>query len=250
MRKNDRLAEKIKVKLEIWFSDHTDEFIPCMREFCQGNRAALTPLMKMVHDLGSAVFADGGVLNPDLLDRMEYGVFDLIGYFSSEAGSESLDDAIEVGIVDRLSIIFADVKRHWNLQYYKITESVDVLDPDSSLIAEKSISIAFDDSLEEGPQKGQIQKQARDIIDRLVIFAKEKFKGEKNRKIAVNWLENPERAGDIGWLASLAESSVGSTKVTLTRIRQSLARHHELKRDDDGLTLDRLSIPVRRDNRV
>jgi len=249
MRTTDVFTEKIQRKIEIWFDEHPDEFIICLKEFCQGNRASLTPLLNMLEDLGSAVFAAGGAVNDDLLEQLEYKMFDLIGDYSSAPGGDALLSAINDSIVSRLTVIFADAKRRWNLHYYKITGSVETIDPDNVLIPDTD---PFRDGFENeiSPMlPAEIQKQARDIIDRLVLFAKKKFKGEKNRKIAVNWLENPEKSSDIRWLASLAGSSQGSAKVTLTRIKQSLARHHTLKRIGDRLTLDRVTVPFRRNCR-
>ena len=59
----------------------------------------------------------------------------------------------------------------------------------------------------------------------MTVFARKKFRGDKNRKIAVKMLENPDRMRDFPWMAELADSSIGSVKVTLTRIKQTLARN-------------------------
>jgi hypothetical protein len=81
------------------------------------------------------------------------------------------------------------------------------------------------------------QRQARDILDELVLFAKDKFHGEKKRKIAVNWLENPEKIRDFNWLSSLSGTSDGSVKVILTRIKHSVSKTYGLKTISDKLVL-------------
>ena len=242
MRNNDRLESKIQRKIKIWFVDHGDEFIICIKEFCQGNRTSLTLLMKMLEDLGSDVFADGKSLDIELLEDLEYRIFELIGLFSDISGGRQLLDSINKNIIPRLTVIFAEAKRLWNLHNYKITRSIEVLDPDNSLIAEIENAASEDTAV---PIPDEVREQARNAIDRLVLFAKRKFRGEKNRKIAVSWLENPEKASDIRWLASLAESSEGSTKVTLTRIKKSLAKYHNLRRENNRLILSKSSLPLR-----
>ncbi|MEE9554143.1 MAG: hypothetical protein V3W18_07560 [candidate division Zixibacteria bacterium] len=245
MQNNDRLEIKIKKKIEIWFTSQGSEFVICIGEFCRGNRASLTPLMKMLEDLGSEVFADGKSVHNELLDDLEYRIFGLIGTFSDTSGGQSLIDAINKDIIPRLTAIFAEAKRRWNLNNYKITESVDIIDPENSLIAEPENASYKDKENDSAP--GDINEQARHAIDRLVLFAKQKFKGEKNRKIAVSWLENPEKAADIRWLASRADTTVGSAKVILSRVKQKLSHHHSLKREGNRLILNRLpSIPSRK----
>lgn len=243
MRNNDRLESRIQRKIKIWFVDHGDEFIICIKEFCQGNRTSLTLLMKMLEDLGSEVFADGKSLDIELLEDLEYRIFELIGLFSDISGGRPLLDSINKNIIPRLTVIFAEAKRRWNLNNYKIARSVDVLDPDNSFIAEIENAAPEDEIAV--PIPDEVREQARNAIDRLVLFAKRKFRGEKNRKIAVSWLENPEKASDIRWLASLTESSEGSTKVTLTRIKKSLAKYHDLRRENNRLILSNSSLPLR-----
>lgn len=247
MGNSDRLAEKIQKKIERWFIDHGDELVICIKEFCQGNRASLTPLMALVGNLGSDVFADGKDLNDDLLNELENKIFDLIGDFSSTPGGNALLESINDNIVERLTAIFAESKRNWNLNYYKITDSVESVETRDRSVLDQEILMLDHGDASSDPIPGDPGIQARDIIDSLVIFAKEKFIGKKNRKIAVNWLENPERLSDISWLASTVGSSKGSTKVTLTRIKKSLAKHYSLKRIGDKFVLEHAVVPVRRD---
>ena len=101
MRNNDRLESKIQKKIKIWFTDHGDDFVICIKEFCQGNRTSLSPLMKMLEDLGSDVFADGKCLNNDLLEDLEYRIFGLIGLFSDTSGGQPLFDSIKKDIISR-----------------------------------------------------------------------------------------------------------------------------------------------------
>lgn len=243
MRNKDRLTEKIRQKIEDWFAGQGNRFIICIREFCQGNRASLTPLMTMVADLGNRVFADGKDLNDDLLNDLEYRMFDLIADFSSTPGGDALQKAIDENIIPRLTEIFAETKRCWNLNYYKLAESIDTLDPENNLIPERESCPDEDGGDEYSLTSAEIRSQARDIIDRLVLFAKGKFNGEKNRKIAINWLENPERVSDMAWLASTAGASRDCTKVTLSRIKKSLAKNHNLRKIGDHLILE--SVPLR-----
>jgi hypothetical protein len=53
-------------------------------------------------------------------------------------------------------------------------------------------------------------------------------------------LENPDRLKDFPWMADLAETSIGSVKVTLTRIKQTLARNFDFKRYDGEMTISRV----------
>ena len=79
-----RLEGKLKDKIERWFTDYGEEFIIYTKEFCQGNRSSLRPLMDLLRDLATYVFAcDGISLNDDLLEDLEYGIFDLIGRYTS-----------------------------------------------------------------------------------------------------------------------------------------------------------------------
>jgi hypothetical protein len=249
MKRNDRLAEKLQKKIEKWFIDKGEDFVICMREFCQGNRASLCPLMTGLKELASDVFADGKSLNIELLEELEIEIFDLIGVYSADSGGDTLDMAIRNSIIDHLIRIFTVAKRRWNLNYYKITESVEALDPSNSVIpghrysGENSVG---DDAV---PTTGEPREQARAIIERLVAFAREMFKGSKNRKIAVSWLEHPERVSDIGWLAAQAGSSEGSTKVTLSRIKKKLAVYHRLNRTGNGIILRRLTSSAAEDGR-
>lgn len=237
MQNSDRLREKIGKKIDSWYSVRGDELAVCFYEFCQGNRASLKPLMGVVAELGSDVFADGGELNDDLLEEVENRIFDLIGAFSSSPGGRRLSESIERELPCRLTDIFVEAKRRWNLNYYKIAESVQVLDPANNLIAEPEFSAALESDNVPVAANIESRLQAKAIIDKLVLFARRKFRGDKNRKIAINWLRNPDKAWDIKWLASQASSSEGSTKVTLTRIRQSLARNHTLRRVGNRLIL-------------
>ena len=241
MARNPRLEHKIRLDIQQWLNSQGTDFVSCIKEFCQGNRASLTRVMAMVHELGTIVFVgEGEALNNDLLEKLEYGVFDLIGKFNSTPGGEALDRAIRKNIVGYLTEIFAEAKKQWNLNHYKITASFEELDPNNSMIPAADQSAPEDDEIMRYcPGQYGSKRQARAFLDELVLFAKAKLRGEKNRKIAVNWLENPEKQRDFCWLASLTDSSTGSIKVTLTRLKQTLARNYDLKYVDNRLILDR-----------
>jgi len=232
-----RLEGKIKEKIERWFTEYGEEFIICTREFCQGNRSSLRPLMNCLRDLATFVFAGNGIdLREDLLEDLEYGIFELIGQYSSSAGGEKLLESIQDTIISNITDIFADTKRRWNLNNFKITESIEELDPYNGLIECRNDSPPI--TKETAP--GQIEVQAKKALEEMTVFARKKFRGDKNRKIAVNMLENPDRLQDFPWMAELANTSIGSVKVTLTRIKQTLARNFNLKRLDGEMTISRV----------
>jgi hypothetical protein len=241
MRPNPRLENKIRLDIQQWLSTRGDDFIINIKEFCLGNRAALTEVLGFVNDLGTAVFAgDGNSLDKDLLDKLEYGMFDIIGKFSSTPGGTALDEAIEGNIADYLTEIFAEAKKQWNLNQYKITASIEELDPNNSMIAAYD-EAEYDDTMTEAESK-KARYDAKQFLDELVTFAKGKLRGEKNQKIAVSWLENPDKQRDYGWLAALTNSSTGTIKVTLTRLKHTLARNYNLRYIDDKLVLDRVKV--------
>jgi hypothetical protein len=232
-----RLEGKIKEKVERWFNDYGEDFIICTKEFCQGNRSSLRPLMSNLKNLAAYVFAGDGVdLRDDLLEDLEYGIFDLIGQYNSLAGGEKLLESIQDTIISNITNIFADTKRRWNLNNFKITESLDELDPLNELMESRPENPR--DITENIPDK--IELQAKKALEVMTIFARHKFRGDKNRKIAVNMLENPDRLKDFPWMADLAETSIGSVKVTLTRIKQTLARNFDFKRYDGEMTISRV----------
>jgi len=120
--------------IQQWFDTRGDVFILSVKEFCQGNRASLAQVMAMVEELSARVFKrEGKVVNIELLEDLEYGIFDLIGKFTSTPGDELLK-AIQENIVEHLTELFAKTKKQWNLNHYKITTSFDELDPCHSLI--------------------------------------------------------------------------------------------------------------------
>lgn len=232
-----RLEGKIKEKIESWFTDYGEEFIICTKEFCQGNRSSLRPLMSHLRELASYVFTgDGNDLREDLLEDLEYGIFDLIGRYASSAGGEKLLESIQDTIISNIIDIFADTKRRWNLNNFKITESIEELDPFNGLLESRKDNSA---DTKEKPSE-QIEVQAKKALEVMAVFARKKFRGDKNRKIAVNMLENPDRLKDFPWMAELANTSIGSVKVTLTRIKQTLARNFDLKRLDGEMTISRV----------
>jgi hypothetical protein len=238
MGNTPRFEERIRRKIEKWYDKRGDDFTLCVEEFCQGNRASLRPLMALLKDLGTEVFAsDGMSLNRDLGEDLEYRIFDLIGKFTSTPGGPALLAAIKDNIIEHLTEIFVEAKKRWNFNYYKITESYEELDPHNCLIP-PSVD-ATDNDLDYDLESARkiARRQARVVLDQLVLFVKAKLRGEKNRKIAINWLENPEKANDTRWLSSLAGSSIGSTKVTLTRTKHTIVQYYDLKRMGNRLLL-------------
>ncbi|MCP4580751.1 MAG: hypothetical protein GY839_03990 [candidate division Zixibacteria bacterium] len=242
MTRSPRLENKIRLEIQQWINTRGTDFISSIKEFCQGNRASLTQVMAMIEELGTKVFVgEGEALNKDLLEKLEYGVFDLIGKFSSTPAGSGLIKAIQENITEYLTEIFAEAKKQWNLNHYKITASYEELDPNNCTIPAPEQVDAEDIKPERDTDKSTSRRQARQFLDELVLFAKLKLRGEKNRKIAVNWLENPEKQRDYCWLASLTDSSTGSIKVTITRLKQTLARNYSLKLVGDRLILDKSS---------
>ena len=232
MGNNPRLKEKIKSKIENWFIDRGENFIVCTREFCQGNRSALRPLMELLKDLAGFVFAnDGNSLNDELLEDLEYGIFELIGRYSSTPGEEELSTSIRTTIIDYVTEIFVSTKRRWNLNNFKITESIEDLDPFNSLIEARIV----DQQKTEGKANVKPDDQARMALQAMIEFARRKFHGKKNKKIALKILESPDKFKDIPWMAEFAGTSAGSVKVTLTRIKQTLARNFDISRLDGEL---------------
>ena len=193
--------------------------------------------MNSLRDLATFVFAGDGIdLREDLLEDLEYGIFDLIGRYASSAGGEKLLESIQDTIISNIIDIFADTKRRWNLNNFKITESIEELDPFNGLLESRKDNSA---DTKEKPSE-QIEVQAKKALEVMAVFARKKFRGDKNRKIAVNMLENPDRLQDFPWMAELANTSIGSVKVTLTRIKQTLARNFDLKRLDGEMTISRV----------
>jgi hypothetical protein len=238
MKKSPRLEDKILVEIQLWYDTRGTDFTVSIKEFCQGNRASLTQILAMVEELSARVFVgDGSFLNKELQEDLEYRIFDLIGKFSSTPGEQELLEAIRNNIVTYLTEIFAETKKQWNLNKYKITESYEEIDPLNSLIPDPA-SIFDDDYVPVTEVSSQdARREAREILDELVVFAKQRFRGEVKRKIAINWLENPEKRKDFQWLAALVGTSVGSTKVILTRIKHSFAKAYTLKKADNKLVL-------------
>ncbi len=238
MSKTSRLETKIRAEIQSWFDTRGSDFVFTIKEFCQGNRASLTSIMEMVRELGDAVFmGDGKTLNEDLLGNLEYGIFNLIGKFTSTPGGDALLEAIQENVIEYLTEIFTEVKQQWNLTQYKITFSFEEIDPLCSLISAPELDTQNIQHAGSELYEKYNQRQARDILDELVLFAKDKFHGEKKRKIAVNWLENPEKIKDFNWLSSLAGTSDGSVKVILTRIKHSVSKTYGLKTISDKLVL-------------
>jgi len=222
-----RLEGKIREKIKPWFIDNGDEFILYAKEFCQGNRSSLRPLMDLLRDLATHVFtSDGSSLNDELLEDLEYGMFELIGLYTETAGGHLLLESIRKTIIGNITSIFADTKRRWNLNNFKITESIEELDPSNDIIKSPLKETTV---INEYPSE-PAELQARRALETMAVFAQRKFRGDKNRKIAVKILENPDKLTDFPWMAELAGTSVGSVKVTLTRIKQTLARNFNFKR--------------------
>ena len=233
-----RLEGKIREKIERWFANKGDGFIIYTKEFCQGNRSSLRPLMNLLKELAAHVFtSDGNDLNNELLEDLEYGLFELIGRYTSTPGSDRLLKSMQGTIIQHVTDIFADTKRRWNLNNFKITESIDELDPFNDLIGiSENIAVKA-----EAPQAKNVEIQAKEALETMINFARKKFRGDKNKKIAVKMLENPDRLRDFPWMAELADTSVGSVKVTLTRIKQTLAHNFDFKRVGDQLQITRVS---------
>lgn len=232
-----RLEGKIRKKIERWFELKGDNFIICTKEFCQGNRSSLRPLMEHLRELATYVFTcDGSILNDELLEDLEYGIFELIGRYTDTTGGEQLLKSIRKTIIRNVIDIFADTKRRWNLNNFKITESIDRIDPFNVLIESKQKERSAPDELYPEP----LEIQARKALDTMTVFARKKFRGDKNKKIAVKILENPDRYRDFPWIAELTGTSVGSVKVTLTRIKQTLARNFSFKRMDGVLQITQI----------
>ncbi|MCD6160828.1 MAG: hypothetical protein J7K40_00250 [candidate division Zixibacteria bacterium] len=238
MCKAPRLEDKIRMEIQHWFSNNGYSFILVIKEFCQGNRRSLSQVMVMVEELAAKVFVgEGKSVNNELLEDLEYGIFDLIGQFSSTPGGDALENAIRNNIIDNLTTIFAETKKQWNLNNYKITASYEELDPKYDLIpANETISETEADCDADYLRKCA-RNQAKEILDELVVFAKANFRGEMKRKIAINWLENPDKRKDFRWLASMTGTSIGSAKVILTRIKQSVAKNYNLKKTSNKLVL-------------
>jgi hypothetical protein len=238
MHKNPRLESKIRMEIQHWLNNRGTEFVICIKEFCQGNRAALSQVLEYVRELGTDVFVGGGnSLDNELLEKLEYGMFDLIGKFNSTPGGFALENAIEESIADYLTDIFAKAKKEWNLNQYKITASFEELDPCNCYIPSRFKSDSIGETGIHRYDRKHARNDARMFLDELISFAKTKLRGEKNREIAVNWLENPEKRKDYGWLASLTNSSTGSIKVTLTRLKHTLSKNYHLKYVDDKLVM-------------
>ena len=222
-----RLEGKLKNRIEHWFKSDGDNFIILTKEFCQGNRAYLRPLMDSLRELAEDVFARDGInLNEDLLEDLEYGIFDLIGRYSSTPGDEELQKAIKKTIIHNITDIFVDTKRRWNLNYFKITESIEELDPRDDLIESPRKEYDAVETVYSEP----LDSQAKKALETMMIFARKKFRGDKNKRIAIKILESPDRVRDFPWLAEFAGTSVGTVKVTLTRIKQTLADNFDFKR--------------------
>jgi hypothetical protein len=203
-------------------------------------------VLEYVDDLGKVVFlGTGDSLDKELLEKLEYGIFDLIGNFSSTPGGEALENAIEENITEYLTEIYAEAKKEWNLNQYKITASYEEMDPSNSTIPADQKPVDEFDTVDASPEKSYTHKDARQFLDELVAFAKTKLRGEKNRVIAINWLENPERLKDYGWLAAMTGSSKGSIKVTLTRLKQTLNKNYSLKFVDDKLVMNKVDLVSR-----
>lgn len=238
MCKAPRLEDKIRMEIQHWFNNNGSSFIFVIKEFCQGNRRSLNQVMTMVEELATKVFAgEGRVLNKELLESLEYGIFDIIGQFSSTPGGDALEEAIRKSIVNNLTVVFTETKKQWNLNNYKITASFEELDPNYDLIPANETISETEADCDGDYLKKCARYQAKEILDELIVFAKNSFRGEMKRKIAVNWLENPDKRKDFRWLASVAGTSTGSAKVILTRIKQSFVKKHRLKKESNKLVL-------------
>ena len=234
-----RLEQKYRPLIEHWLARHGDLFVGCLREFCQGNRSALVSIRGYIKDLGTDIFCNGGVLDDELLEDLEYRFFDLIGKFSTTPGSAQLEAAIRDNICGSLTEILAKTKRRWNLNTYKFAQSTEDIRPEDWYLTQTKYECPTPQNNEEPKNPAFARKSARQALDELVTYSKRKFHGQKTRKIAVNWLENPEKDGDIAWFSSLINSSEGTTRVLLTRIKQSLAHNHRLRYSENKFALIR-----------
>lgn len=238
MEECGRLEEKYGPAIRSWLSREGEGFALCIRDFCQGNRASLSNVRSYLRALALRIFANkGSYLNEELIEDLEYRMFDLIGKYSSVTGSENLLMAIRDNLDIHLTEIFTEAKRQWNLNYYKISASYEEIDPGQCLIAAAVQKTESNQNKNETTFRGQ--DGARYVIDELVTFSKKRFHGDKTRKVAVNWLENPEKSGDVDWFASLAQASSGCTRVMLTRIKKSIGRNYRLRRVGDDFVLTR-----------
>ncbi|MBD3168940.1 MAG: hypothetical protein GF307_05615 [candidate division Zixibacteria bacterium] len=236
MDKSMQLEERILPVIQTWLSEHGSGFVVRIKDFCLGNRASLADVRTGLKELGIVVFAgESGKLDEDLLEGLEYGIFDLIGKFSSFPGEPALKKAIKEKLAVYLTDIFADVKRKWNFATYKETESYEAIDPENCLIPASEP----EDGEEFRPDSEEIRKEAVQVLSELTDFARKKFRGDKIRRIAVSWLENPEKEKDFGWLAALVDTTPNSVKVNLTRIRQALNKNYRLRKNGDRLVLMR-----------
>jgi hypothetical protein len=238
MEECGRLEEKYGPAIRSWLTQEGEGFILCIRDFCQGNRASLSNVRSYLRALALRIFAgSGSYLNEELIEDLEYRMFDLIGKYSSVSGNEELLAAIRSNLDVYLTEIFTEAKRQWNLNYYKMSASFEEIDPGQCLIA------AAVEKTENHTNKNEMtfsgRDSARNVIDELVTFSKKRFHGDKTRKVAVNWLENPEKSGDVDWFASLAQASSGCTRVMLTRIKKSINRNYRLRRVGDNFVLTR-----------
>ncbi len=234
MRSEKRLRGKIYPKIKKWVDKKGREFTICFKEFCQGNRASLFQLDDYIKDLGIKVFVvDGLKLDEDLLWDLEYRLFDLIGKYSSTPGGEELLKAIETTIVDDLTDIFISAKRKWNFYHYKLTESLEEIDPNNSIIPTKEPDEDF-------PEPELIYAQAQDILGEFAKFARRRLRGPRIRLVAFYWLKYPERSGDFEWLAAKAGTSPGAVRVILTRFKQKLLKAYSLERIGNRLVLHRI----------
>lgn len=166
----------------------------------------------------------------------------MIGKYTATPGGLELRQAIKESFTEELISIFAEVKRQWNLNNYKITESLEQIDPMHNLVpihcaGPEEEFTNFDEDAE---------RQARELLDELITFVKKKFRGPKKLRIAISWLQSPENQKNFKVLAAMADSSAGSVKVTLTRVKQTLARSYDLSRSGNRLVLNPLSVKTGR----
>jgi len=241
IKKDQRLKNRIRLDIQRWLDGGGAGFIVSLKEFCLGNRAALSDVLGYVEQMGIAVFApDGRYIDKDLLEKLEYSIFDLIGKFSSYSGGQVLDDAIKANILNYLIDTFVEAKKQWNLEQYKITSSYEELDPDNCLFTAMDEEDYEINDAEYNKQ--YVKRDAQLLLNELAFFAKTKLRGAKNRQIATNWLENPDKIRDFGWLASQTNSSAGTIKVTLTRLKHTLCNNYQLKYTDNKLVLNKIGM--------
>ncbi|MCP4632766.1 MAG: hypothetical protein GY855_07550 [candidate division Zixibacteria bacterium] len=238
MKKSPRLEANILPKVQDWLTERGSEFIISIKEFCQGNRAALCQVREYIKALGIEVFAnERQKVDAELLDKLEYGMFDLIGKFSSTSGGNALTEAIRENIAEYITEIFAESKRRWDFEKYKLAvsfneESFNRLE-DMQFDSEHEIV----ETIEFEKRALSPQLQAKVIIDELLYFCEKRFWGNKTINVARIWFNNPKKYKDHYWIAYLVDSNPNSVKVIISRIKKALRKQFDVKKVQDKLII-------------